>query len=471
MNLVPYLPYAAAAVALLAFFARDGVKPEGEKSKKVEAPVGAFIILAALVGVLMVGLTMSGQIIPDGISAGYGMGIGVCASALAYGIGLIGAQRSAGRAAPLAIGALMVAVLPLFPGTPAPMAVVFGSAVGAWILSIGKAEDPNPWAMRTAVAIGAVVAANALGGAIDEKAVTQHAGTMLAVCLALAGVVLPLIPQIARGLSLVALTAGVAYLVGDKLFGVSETLVVCAGGALVALIVSWLIPDEEKPNTMRLCLGTLIWISAGTASFSMRQGFGMALLFLTAVATLLLMGNRRALLSMGPLGAIVFFRVFRETNLDAAKALDIGQHYAMIGLVIGAALPVLAQEWLQTVARRGGIMALVAGLAWVIVLLAVPLAAAVLFGAKGVVGYLFGLGLASLAEGIKGERSAHALSLGLGLSGVMTLVYSGLQPHLEMTRDEKVHALMYIGGGVVVAGLLIAVLSGEVMRPKEEVSA
>lgn len=470
MNLVPYLPYAAAIVALLAFFARDGIKPT-EKSKKPEAPVGSFLILAALVAVLMVGLTLSGKIIPDGISAGYGMGIGVCASAVAYGLGLFGAQREAGRAAPIAIGALMVAVLPLFPGTPAPMAVVFGSAVGAWILSIGKSEDPNPWAMRTAVAIGAIVAANALGAQLEQKAVTAHAGTMLAISLALAGVVLPLIPKIGRGLALVALTAGIAYLVGDKVFGIPETLVVCAAGALVALIVSWLIPDEEKPNTLRLSLATLIWISAGTAGFSQRQGFGMALLFLVAAATLLLMGNRRALLSMGPLGAIVFFRVFRETNLDATKALDIGQHYAMIGLVVGAVLPVLAQEWLTTVARRGGLLALIGGLAWVLVLLGLPLGAAVIFGAKGVVGYLFGLGLASLAEGIKGERSAHALSLGLGLSGVMTLVYEGLQPHLDLTRDEKVKALMYIGAAVVVAGLLIAVLSGEMVRPKEEVSA
>lgn len=470
MNLVPYLPYAAAVVAILAFFARDGIKPT-EKSKKPEAPLGAFLVLAALVAVLMVGLTLSGKIIPDGISAGYGMGIGVCASAVAYGLGLISAQREAGRAAPIAIGALMVALLPMFPGTPAPMAVVFGSAVGAWILSIGKNEDPNPWAMRTAVAIGAIVAANALGAQLEQRAVTAHAGTMLGISLALAGVVLPLIPKIGRGLALVALTAGVAYLIGDKVFGISETLVVCSAGALVALIVSWLVPDEEKPNTLRLSLATLIWISAGTAGFSQRQGFGMALLFLVAAATLLLMGNRRALLSMGPLGAIVFFRVFRETNLDATKALDIGQHYAMVGLVVGAVLPVLAQEWLTTVARRGGFLALIGGLAWVLVLLGLPLGAAVIFGAKGVVGYLFGLGLASLAEGIKGERSAHALSLGLGLSGVMTLVYEGLQPHLDLTRDEKVNALMYIGAAVVVAGLLIAVLSGEMVRPKEEVSA
>lgn len=470
MNLVPYLPYAAAVVAILAFFARDGIKPT-EKSKKPEAPLGAFLVLAALVAVLMVGLTLSGKIIPDGISAGYGMGIGVCASAVAYGLGLISAQREAGRAAPIAIGALMVALLPIFPGTPAPMAVVFGSAVGAWILSIGKNEDPNPWAMRTAVAIGAIVAANALGAQLEQRAVTAHAGTMLGISLALAGVVLPLIPKIGRGLALVALTAGVAYLIGDKVFGISETLVVCSAGALVALIVSWLVPDEEKPNTLRLSLATLIWISAGTAGFSQRQGFGMALLFLVAAATLLLMGNRRALLSMGPLGAIVFFRVFRETNLDATKALDIGQHYAMVGLVVGAVLPVLAQEWLTTVARRGGFLALIGGLAWVLVLLGLPLGAAVIFGAKGVVGYLFGLGLASLAEGIKGERSAHALSLGLGLSGVMTLVYEGLQPHLDLTRDEKVNALMYIGAAVVVAGLLIAVLSGEMVRPKEEVSA
>lgn len=469
MNVVPYLPYAALVVALLAFFAHDGMKST-EQSKKVEAPVGAFFVLAALVVTLILGITLSGQIIPDGVSAAYGMGIGVFASALAYGVGLMGMQRAAGRAMPLALAVAIVAVLPLFPGTPAPMAVVFGAAVGAWILSIGKYEDPNPWGMRTAVAIAAIVAANALGAKLEGD-VLDHAGTILGLVAALGGVVISLAPPIARGIGLVALMAGASWLIGDKLFMVSETFLIVPIAAAVALIVSWLLPDEEAPNTLRMTLATIIWISAGTASFSTRQGFGMALMFLTAISMLLLMGNRRALLSMGPLGAIVFFRVFREMNTDATKALDIGQHYAMIGLVIGAALPVLAQEWLKSVAKRGGFLALVAGLAWVIMLLGVPLGAAVLFGSKGVVGYLFGLGLASLAEGIKGERSAHSLSLGLGLSGVMTLVYGGLSPHLDLTRDEKVKALLYIGGGVVVAALLIAVLSGEMKRSKEEVSA
>lgn len=469
MNVVPYLPYAALAVALLAFFAKDGVKT-GEKSKKIDAPVGAFLILAALVVTLILGITLSGQVIPDGVSAGYGMGIGVFAAALAYGIGLMGMQRDAGRSMPLALGTLVVAALPLLPGTPAPMAVVFGAAVGAWMLSIGKGEDPNPWAMRTAVFTAAIVALNALGAQVGGD-VLSNAGTIMGTILALTGVVLAAIPAGYRWIVLLAVLSGAAYLVGDKLFDVREMFLIVPIGCFLALIVGWLLPDEDAPNTLRMTMATLIWISAGTASFSQRQGFGMAVLFLTAAGTLLLMGNRRGLLSMGPLAAIVFFRVFREMNTEATRALDIGQHYAMIGLVIGAALPVLAQEWLRTVARRGGFLALIAGLAWVVTLLGLPLGAAVIFGSKGVVGYLFGLGLASFAEGIKGERSAHSLSLAMGLSGVMTLVYGGLTPHLEMTRDEKVKALLWIGGGVVVAALLIGVLSGEMTRKKEEVSA
>jgi len=470
MNVVPYLPYAALAVALLAFFMRDGEKPD-EKTRKPEAPVGAFVILALLVVTLILGITLSGKIIPDGVSAGYGMGIGVFAAALAYGVGLMGMQLAAGRAFPIALGAGVISALPLLPGTPAPMAVVFGAAVGAWVLSIGKNEDPNPWGMRTAVAIAAIVAANALGSRIEGE-VLSHTGTMFGIVAALIGVLVSLIKiPIARNLAIVAIFSGAAWLIGDKVLGIPETFVIIPVAAAVALIVSWLLPDEDQPNTLRMTMATVIWITAGTAGFSQRQGYGMSILFLTAVTTLLLVGNRRALLSMGALGAIVFFRVFREMNTEATRALDIGQHYAMIGLVIGACLPILAQEWLRTVAKRGGFLALIAGLAWVIALLGVPLGAAVILGPKGVVGYLFGLGLASLAEGIKGERSAHSLSLALGLSGVMTLVYEGLAPHLEMTRDDKVKALLYIGAGVVVAALLIAVLSGEMKRSKEEVSA
>ncbi len=469
MNLNLILPISAAVILLLAIIVRDGIK--SPDAKTLAAPAGIFLILALLVGVLMVGLTLSKGLIENAVSAGYGMGIGIFGAALGYACGLLKGQSEAGRAAPLALATLVVSLLPWFPQSPPAVAVLFGAAVGAWILSIGKLEDPNPWAMRVAVFMAAVVAANLIGAKAGLTPEAAHAGSILGVLASLVGVIIAVAPQQLRGIGICALLAGASWLIGDRLFALPQTLLVVTGSGICALIVSWLIDDDTEPNTLRMSLATVIWIAAGTASFSNGSGFSMAVLFVTAVAVLLLLGNRRALLTLGPLGAIVFYRLFRLEHVDATRALDIGQHYAMIGMVIGAVLPVMAQEWLRTVSKRGGFLSLVAGMAWIITLFGVPICAAIMFGSKGVVGYLFGLGLASVIEGIRGERSAHALSLGLGLSGVMTLVFEALQPHLEMTRDEKSKALLWIGGGIAVAVILIAVLSGELIRSKEEQAA
>ncbi|MEQ1823725.1 MAG: hypothetical protein ABL949_14550 [Fimbriimonadaceae bacterium] len=469
MNLNLILPISAAVILLLAIVVRDGIK--SPDAKKLEAPAGIFLILAVLVGVLMVGLTLTKGVLPNAVSAGYGMGIGICGAALAYACGLLKGQSEAGRAAPLALATLIVSVLPWFPQSPPAVAVLFGAAVGAWVLSIGKLEDPNPWAMRVAVFMAAIIAANQIGSAPGLTPEAAHAGTIFGAIASLIGVIVAAGPAPARGIGACILFAAAAFVAGDRLFQAPAAVLVVAGGGICALVVSWLIDDDIEPNTLRMALATVIWIAAGTAAFSNGAGFSMSLLFLAAVAVLLILGNRRALLTLGPLGAIVFYRLFRVEHIEATKALDIGQHYAMIGMVIGAILPVMAQEWLRTVSKRGGIASIAAGMAWIVTLFGVPICAAIMFGAKGVVGYLFGLGLASVIEGIRGERSAHALSLGLGLSGVMTLVFESLQPHLEMARDEKSKALLYIGSGIAVAVIVIAVLSGELVRSKEQPQA
>jgi len=139
----------------------------------------------------------------------------------------------------------------------------------------------------------------------------------------------------------------------------------------------------------------------------------------------------------------------------------------MIVLVVGALLPVMAQEWLRTVSRSGGFLTLIAGALWIVVLLIAPIATAVVLGAKGVIGYLFGLGLGGVIEAVRGERSAHSMSLGIAMAGVMSLIYDALLPHLDLDRDEKLVKMAYLGGGVLVLGLVIAVLSGEFTRSKE----
>jgi len=464
------LPVVAAILTLAALFVRDGAPP-GEARKR-EAPAGSFLILAALVVAIVLGALGGYGGLKDAIPLAMSFGVGCLLSALAYGLGLMKGQAVAGRAAPIALGTLAPAALGLLPYPGIPFAMVFGAAAAAWFLSIGTEDDPNPWAMRSAVVAALVVAMNMLGKLGQLGDYGPMAGTILGLTAAAAAVLggafagMLKTPLLRSGIMLVILAGG-WYLIDRKLMAGDGGLVAVFGGVVLAFVVDWLVPEGGEANSLRMLVASVIWISAGTAAFGFDRGFGISALALSAAAVLLTSGNRRALLTLGPLGALVMYRVFRESHLEASKAFDIGQHYAMIGLLVGALLPVMAVEWLRSVSKRGGFFALIAGALWVVLMLAAPVGAAIMLGAKGVVGYLFGLGLASVIEAVRGERSAHAMSLGIAMAGTMSLVYEALTPYLDLERAEKLSRLAYLGGGIVVLGVLIAVLSGEFTRSKE----
>jgi uncharacterized membrane protein (DUF2068 family) len=126
----------------------------------------------------------------------------------------------------------------------------------------------------------------------------------------------------------------------------------------------------------------------------------------------------------------------------------------------------LAQEWLANSAGKTKFFGGLAGLVWVPILIGAPIAAAVLLGAKGVVGYLFGLGIASIASVPRGERSVHTLTLAMGLSASMTLTFPWISHLLELSKEQKVQYLGIIVGAVLVFSVLIAVLSGDFKRSK-----
>jgi hypothetical protein len=344
------------------------------------------------------------------------------------------------------------------------MCLVFGAAAGAWVLSIGKTEDPNPWAMRSAVAAGAIVACNLLASKANLVGDSAHVGTWLAVGAVVAGILAGFLRAKSSGLALICafgLFAAAIYGVCTKLQVPPISSVIIIASAAIAMIVAWLIPEAQESRSARLAIASVIWIAAATAVFGFEKGFGMALALLGAVAMLLLAGNRQALLSLAPLAALVFYRVFREAHPDTSHGFDISQHYAILGVLLGAILPIMAQEWLRLTGKRGGGAALVAGGLWVLLLAAAPVVVAIALSSKGIIGYLIGLGIAPVMEGARGERSALSLALSMGLGSMMALLYDWLTPHLDLARHEKLIALAWVGGAAVVAACVIAMLSSD----------
>lgn len=477
-SIVPYLPWVALAVAIVAVFARDGARGPSE-APKLKAPAGSFILLAILVAAAMVAAWKWPQAANGVVPAIAGFSIGALLSAVAYGIGLLPGQANAGRSAPIALAAAAVSFSQWY-GDKAILALVFGAAAASWMLSLGKSTEPNPWAMRSAVYAGAIVGCNLLSAHWVTGADAGHFGTILAVIGSIAGMVAALFAGVLRkgttptptssmlaGFIAALFWSGGMFLLGRRDALPNEATIVFAGSALVALVVAWLVPEDLVSGTVRILLAAILWIAVATAAFGLQHGFGMSLALISGAGVLLLCGHRRALLSLGPLAALVIYRVFREAHPASSQAFDIGQHYALIGVLLGAVIPVMAQEWLRVSAKRAGGAMLIAGALWVLLMAAAPIPIAIALSDKGIIGYLVGLGFAPVLDGVRGERSANTVALSLGLGSAMALIYDWIYPYLDLDRHGKLIALSWVMGIALVAAFVIAALSSESFRLKE----
>ncbi len=474
VNALPIAAFVLAGVAFWGFDAR-GASREGRQ------PVarGASLMLAILAGLGFLGISLW-RGAPIGIETPLALTLGLICAFAAY----LAEGRSAGAGwgralTPLALAVAVSAAVPLlFPDSlgSAQLAAVFGAAAGAWGLAAGSKGRSVEDAFRAAVFLAVLVAADRLGRqhvAFEPAASTGVAFGLVAV---VAGMVGALVSgrSTSRGgvgtlVALAVLAAG-SFLVGQRYLDLRDTWVLFLISGAGALLVHWLLPEEEPADALRVLLATLIWIGLATAAFALRRGYGMSISMVSASSVLLLLGNRRALLSAGPLLALVYYRVFREDHVAASRALDIGQHYAMVGMAVGLLLPLLPLEWLrgqreERCARRAAVGATL----WTLALGIAPIGVAALMGPKAAIGLLIGLGFAALVEGLRQERSLAALTWVGGLGAVSALTYGWAKPLLDLTRDEKIVALYWVGGIALALGLGILLMSqprtrGEAVR-------
>jgi hypothetical protein len=454
-------------LALVSIFARD-LAPQEPPGEKRERPAVPYLMLLGLIGVVF-GLAFFFQnqydkAMLDAIS----FSSGVFISALSFGIGLFPNQTKAGRAAPFALGVMGIALLALVPDcSPAP--AIFGSAVAAWLLNFGVSEETNFWGARSAIALSLTGCLNMLAAHTADRfpaEITPVVGTALGLTATLAILIACIVKDEAvRGFLCALLAALGIWVVGEYVLKSTEFRYIGGGSALIALVLHS-VTRNMASDRLRMILCSVIAVSAGTAAFGLEKGVGMAVCLLILATILMAFRNDTATLALGPLAGLTFYRLFREDHLDATKAFEIGQHYVMVGILIGIALPMLAQEWLANSAGKTKFFGGLAGLVWVPILIGAPIAAAVLLGAKGVVGYLFGLGIASIASVPRGERSVHTLTLAMGLSASMTLTFPWISHLLELSKEQKVQYLGIIVGAVLVFSVLIAVLSGDFKRSK-----
>lgn len=384
----------------------------------------------------------------------------------------------ASRSGPLALGVAAAGLVTLVKQPdlePAQLGLVLGLALGAWLLAPSDESTPD-WPSSAAFFGAAILAADILG----RRAVgghSSHAGLVLAIAsVAVLAAVLfagakdedsSAALKGWKGLIFIALLIGAGWVIATRYIWLGNAWCIFGGAVLVALVASHLTGRESERSTLRFALSCAVWLGVATLAFAYLRGFGMSLALLAGAVYFLSTGNRAGLLSLAPLAALVAYRVFREAHVTASRALDIGQHYGLVGLLAGATLTIVAWEYRRSLF---GVSPAKAGLAKVLVVavaLGAPVLGAVLLAEKGYVGLLVGLVFGAAVLGLQGARSPLGLAMPTGLALGMSSIFGWMVPFLEKTRDEKLKALYWSVPVIVLVAFLLVWLPTQTSKRPE----
>lgn len=348
-----------------------------------------------------------------------------------------------------------------------------GATITALMLCIGKEKACQSLCLAPAAVAGALVLSNRIGRDTDVHAAAMT-GLLLGMAAAL-GVFASLClfgredqdESSFRKFATVAFTAIVivfgGYLAARKLIGYSNVTLITLGAVLLALFTHWLI-EADKENALRFGIASAIWVAAATLAFAERKAYGMAVMASVGALLLLSMGSFRAMLSMGPAIGLVFYRMFRNEYPEASRALDLGQHYAIVGMLLGVMLALVAAQWFADSGEKPSAKGYWAGLVWIVLFVMVPLAATVLLGPKGVAGYAVGLGVASFVEGFRGQASLLPLVSGTALAFLFTATYGWIGDIELLTRAEKTGVILRYALDIVGLAVVLVLLSANRKR-------
>ena len=374
-----------------------------------------------------------------------------------------------------AIGATLLAApadrLPLQLGT------IIGGAVTAGIL---RASSPSPvrWPYLTTVFIAAVGSAAAIGqfrGNVDRAAATP-------IVLAVAATLIIGVAAAWRGFSdkqrgkaagahstaVIGglLLIGAGKLISSRYLFLNDAFLVIAGSVVTAAFVAFVVSDARGRDAGMFALGSLLWLAWATIAFGLMHGFGIGLFAVSSAAYLLLMDARAALSSLGIVVAMSFYRLFLEMFPAESRSIDVGQQYSVMGLLFGAALPIALVNWGAGIANRlrgkaAPAVVCVGGLIALCLIVALPF----VLGSRGTIGFVMGLGFASLCLGIGGPGRISVFNLASGIGAATLAAFGYVAPHLFVERDTKIR---FLGWSLGIAVLLLLIAEYLLGRGRKE---
>lgn len=335
---------------------------------------------------------------------------------------------------------------------------------------------PGTWLIPLLATAGLGILAASFGGRMQEALVGATVGSLVALTrlsipegspeqTLIAPAVVALIAAAGMGFGSDSLKSLAPWVVG----AVAAAATFLAGGLTVAtgwglalgllaaavMLLTW--PQEERLDAGRAALYALLWLGVASVAFSEGRGLGLGLAAFGGAALLIGAGRIDALAAASPLLAVFTWRAVRAIYPEVNRAFDIGQHYALIGLLVGIAAMVGLS--LADRSESGPVRRLPAALLG----LAAAAGFSVVLGAKGAVGLLIGLIVGAWMAVFSGEPGRTPVAAGLGLAAGLAAMLPTLAPLMDADRLTKQFAF----GAAAVATVIIYLL----LKPGAQASA
>ncbi len=458
------IPWIAIAISLAAVLGRGALRSGPSNSAPVQdaekLPVGLLISVAALSALagLIPGLHLA-EFSRSFVGAAFGiiLALGIRASETLSFDERIGRIIAAGLAT-AALGWADIGATGAKEAYPGLLGLVLGAGIGSlWLRGSSKGQAGEP-----GLAFAVFMATGAFANLLGMTGKTAQAGTMLMFVATLAFLLetlfasnLKSVAQAWFRVAAIGLLVSGAWVLARRFFFLSDLGWVATGSALVALVVSWRLSGVNS-NASEFLIASILWVALATVAFGLLKGFGIAVAALSGTACLVAYGSRAGVLSIAPLLALSGYRTFRVLHPDSSRAFDIGQHYALIGLLLGLLLALGLLEWTRS--SRTGARGLASNLFAALLIGTALCGGLILLGTRGSVGMLFGFGFLPVLAGLKGERAWTSVVPALALSAFLTLVFGPLGPELSLERSEKLRLLAILAGCGLVFGSCASIL-------------
>jgi hypothetical protein len=455
VSLDSLLPWVAIAVGVLSVFGSSW----GVKSTEDDGTPTAFPAAAALLAILLAyaaALLFRSQL-RDGLEIAHGIAIGAIGTCLAAR-GDKGGQATAAALGVATAAAGLILLLPV----EMRQSLWLGAASGAGamlLLGGGRQGLSATWAL------GMFAGASVLSSYRDG---IERAGSLPAIVGVFALIVLFAIRLMPMGkyvkwLGAGLLLVGAAALIAQRYLFLGAALNVAVGAVASAAIVAYILESHSREAIAPVAICAFIWLAWGTIAFGLLQGLGLAISALFAGAFLVCVGSSRGLAAATVLVALLFYRIFLEAFPTDSRAIEVSQHYAVMGIVAGCLLPTLMATWKGRICQRfDSGMRMVAAVITGLILVALIVAADFILGSRGTVGMLIGLCVAPVVSAMGGSQKIGATAAIGSLGATIVLLFGFVAPNLLIERELKIQIL---GWTIAAAILLIAIAAWLIREP------